>query len=173
MLTMNTTCATQGCTAATSGKSKYCSTHKAQAHAAWKDRISADAEARAARDANFAALHARAHQAGDAAAQAAVPAPMVVSQHASPLNDASPVTQAWFVSEGVCGFAWITIRPGNSPFANWAKKHAGACKAYYGGVEIWVGGYGQSMQRKEAYAYAYAEVIREAGIKAYAGSRMD
>lgn len=46
---------------------------------------------------------------------------------------------------------------------------------YYGGVSIWVGGFGQSVQRKEAYANAFAEVLNERveGVRAYAGSRMD
>jgi hypothetical protein len=39
--------------------------------------------------------------------------------------------------------------------------------------QIWVRGYGQSMQRKAVYAEAFATVLRENGISASAGSRMD
>ena len=41
------------------------------------------------------------------------------------------------------------------------------------GLSVWVSEGGQSMERKEAYARAYADVLRAAGIEAYAGSRMD
>lgn len=46
---------------------------------------------------------------------------------------------------------------------------------YHGGTYIWVGGFGQSMQKKEAYARAFAAVVSEhvAGCSAYASSRMD
>jgi hypothetical protein len=40
-------------------------------------------------------------------------------------------------------------------------------------VSIWIRRFGQSLQRKEACAYAAAEVLREGGINAHAGSRMD
>lgn len=73
-----------------------------------------------------------------------------------------------------CGFAWIKVRPANSPFANWLKKNGHVRGvAYHGGVDIWVHEFGQSMQRKEAFAHAFAEVIYNAGIKAYAQSRID
>ena len=101
-----------------------------------------------------------AHAAGTAAATAAVPEPMHIAGYA-------PVT------EGVCGFAWITIRPGTSHAARYAKRVLRARAGYHGGMEIWVSGYGQSMTRKEAYAEAFATTLRAAGIEATAGSRMD
>lgn len=124
-------------------------------------------------DTALAALFAKARAAGLAAGEAMTPTPMVVRQHASPLDDASPVTKSWFVSEGPCGFAWITLRPGTSPAARFAKKALGARKGYHGGMEIWVGEFGQSIARKEAFARAFADVLTEAGFTAYAGSRMD
>lgn len=120
-----------------------------------------------------AALFAKADAAGKAAAVANVPTPMIVSEHANPLNDASPVKNSWFVADGACGFAWVIVRPGNCSFANWLKKNAGARPAYYGGTEYWIRDYGQSVERKEAYARAFAKVVSEAGIKAYADSRLD
>jgi hypothetical protein len=81
--------------------------------------------------------------------------------------------KVYAVSEGPCGFAWITIKPANSSFARYLKASGLASSAYGGGVMVWVGLFGQSMMRKEAYAGAYAEVLRAAGIRAYAGSRMD
>lgn len=122
---------------------------------------------------DFQALYNSANQAGVAAAEKMVPQAMVVSQHSDVLNDASPVVKQWYVPDGVCGFAWVKVFPGNSPFANWLKKKQLAHKAYSGGVDIWVSAYGQSMQKKEAYAHAFASVLSAAGIKAYPGSRMD
>jgi len=122
---------------------------------------------------DFQALYNSADRAGQAAAEKMVPQAMVVSQHADVLSDASPVVKQWYVPDGVCGFAWVKVMPGNSPFANWLKKQKLARKAYGGGVDIWVSAYGQSMQKKEAYAHAFASVVSEAGFKAYSGSRMD
>ena len=123
-------------------------------------------------DHDYAALLAAADAAGKTAVDAATVVPMVVEQHVDMLDDASPVRRSWFVADGVCGFAWVTVRPGNSRFARYLKNH-GWRTAYGGGVEFWGSAYGQSMQKKEAYANAYADVLRAAGFKAYAGSRMD
>jgi hypothetical protein len=111
----------------------------------------------------FPALYEAAHKAGHAAAVGSSPTPMVVSG----------MGKSYYVSEGVCGFAWIVVKPGNSPFANWLKKTGKGDKAYGGGVDIWVGDYGQSLDRKSAYASAFAKVLSEAGIRAYSNSRMD
>ncbi len=112
----------------------------------------------------FTYLHANAHRAGMAALNAAAPHPMVVQSNAT--------RQQWFVPDGVCGFAWIEFR-GNTAWGRWAKKSGVASKHYPKGLSIWVSEGGQSMERKEAYARAYADVLRAAGIEAYAGSRMD
>lgn len=75
---------------------------------------------------------------------------------------------------GSCGFAWITVRPGNSRFANWLKKNLGwRIDSFEGGLKRSVSEFGQTMELKEAYAMAYAGVLREAGFRAYAGSRLD
>jgi hypothetical protein len=124
-------------------------------------------------DAKFAALFDAAMTAGNAALNAAVPTPMVVSQHANPLDDNSPPVKSWFVSEGACGFAWVTIFPGTSAAARYAKKHLGWKPAYGGGTQYWVSAGGQSIARKEAFAHAFATVLRDGGVTAYAGSRLD
>lgn len=122
---------------------------------------------------DYAAIYAEAHRAGMAAGQACNPTPMIVQQHANMANDNSPVVKSYFVEGGVCGFASIIINPGTCGFARWAKKEKLADKHYYGGMAIWVGEFGQSMQRKEAYASAFAAVLNKHGIKSYATSRMD
>jgi hypothetical protein len=68
----------------------------------------------------------------------------------------------------------VTVYPGNSSFALWAKKNKGWFSAYRSGMQMSVSAFGQSMERKEAYARAFAEVLRaELGIEAYSSSRMD
>jgi hypothetical protein len=77
------------------------------------------------------------------------------------------------IADGVCGFAWITVKPGNCGFAKYLVKKGAARRAYGGGVSVWVSAFNQSMAKKEAYARAFAEVLANAGIRAYAESRMD
>jgi len=113
--------------------------------------------------------------AGRAAGNGIRPTPMVVTEHANPMDDNSRAERSWYVSEGACGFAWVTVRPGNSAFANWLKKNGYARPAYGGGVQIWISDYNQSVDRKEAHASAMAKVLREKlGIDSiYADSRLD
>lgn len=58
-----------------------------------------------------------------------------------------------------CGFAWIVVRPGNCPFANWLKKNKNAKRHHAGGVSLWVSKYGQSHDKKKEYARAFADSI--------------
>lgn len=167
------TCATVGCGAEAVGKSKYCPGHRAEAHRAWLARVREGADERADRDSRWSALWAEADLAGRLAGAACNPRPMVVQAHANQLDDRSAVVQEWHEPEGVCGFAWVTVRPGGCSFARWGVKQGLFKSAYGGGVSYWVSGYNQSMQRKEAYARAAAAILAAAGIRAYPGSRMD
>jgi len=123
----------------------------------------------------LAALYASADAAGKAAADACVPVPMIVREHANPFDNRSPVVKQYApVMGGVCGFASIGIKPANSAFAKYlVAEKIGRKDSYAGGIRIPVFAYGQSMAKKEAYAYAFAEVLRAAGIRAYGESRMD
>lgn len=113
-----------------------------------------------------ATLISNAIKAGLSAGHTAMPTPMRVIGAGG--------TEVWQVSEGVCGFAWVNVKPGNSRIAkalvaaNLARKDS-----YEGGVTVWVHEFNQSMARKEAYARAFAKVLTDAGIRAYASSRMD
>lgn len=166
-------CAWAGCKNRVTGKGKYCPSCSAIARAKMKDLFAKSAAEKEEREAKHKALYDKGVAAGLAAMAACNPTPMVVQRHASPLDDSSPVVQEWFVPQGPCGFAWVTIFPANSSFAIWLKKNTGAGKAYHGGMQIWVEGGGQSVQLKMAYAHAMAKVFQEAGIKAYAGDRLD
>lgn len=142
-----------------------------------REKIAAESQARKAKYASFEAAMAKASAAGRAAGEAAKPAAMMVVQPSNPLNDNSVPKAMWHAPEGVCGFAWVKVSPGNSPFANWLKKNKLARKSYYGGVEINISDFGQSMERKEACANAMALALNEElagqGLQIYASSRMD
>lgn len=112
---------------------------------------------------DFQQVIAEAHEAGFNAGQSYNPEPMMVVGGG----------KTHHVPEGVCGFAWITVRPGTTSFARYWKKNHGARRAYYGGVELWVREFGQSHDRKLAFAEAYAKKLCEHGINATAGSKLD
>lgn len=124
--------------------------------------------------AEFSALFCKARAAGLMAGEAAKP-PMMVIQEADGLSDLpKPDGKVWYEPEGPCGFAWVNVKPGNCAFANWLKKNKLVNgRSYYGGVDIWIREFNQSMVRKEAAAAAMAKVLSEAGIQAYSMSRMD
>lgn len=107
-------------------------------------------------------LVARAEAAGRAAAAAVVPVPMVVQGGG----------KSYYVGDGVCGFGWVEI-PGNTAFGRYMKAAGKARKTYPRGLYISSGIATQSMARNEAYAYAYAQVLNDAGIEAQAKSRID
>lgn len=123
---------------------------------------------------NFQAIYAEAHDAGMKAVAALNVVPMIVTQRANPLDDNSAIQKAYFVADGVCGFAYVNVKPGNSGFAKFLKQQGLArSDSYLGGVSMSIRDFNQSMQKKESYAYAFAKVLDQHGIKAYSHSRMD
>jgi hypothetical protein len=123
---------------------------------------------------DFQRIYDEAHAAGMSAGEAAVPAPMIVGSPSTPFgNDVDPSKRMYYVADGVCGFAWVHLPKANTAFAKFCRDNRLGHKAYKAGWDIWVGGFGQSMQRKEAYAGAFARVLKDHGIEAYMQSRMD
>ena len=115
---------------------------------------------------NYQNIYNQCHEAGMVALNEAVPSPITVTGHG----------QTFYEMEGLCGFAWISIKPGNSKLANEFKKLGVASKNHYaGGVDVWVREGGQSVTRKEAYASAFAKKLKElTGVeRIYAQSRLD
>ena len=86
-------------------------------------------------------------------------APMVVQNVDIVGNVSGP---KYHVSEGECGFAWLTLK-GNTPFGRWAKASGIATSCYTGGLTIRCRAFGQSMQRKEAWAQAAMRHLRTHG----------
>jgi hypothetical protein len=130
----------------------------------------------------WADLHKEAVANGLAKMNECRPTPMIVGTPTTPLgNEIDYDKQHWVVPGGVCGFAWVTITPGTHGFAKWAAANGYGRKHYYGGTAIHIhehltgltGPLVQSMELKQAFAAGYAATLREAGITAHAGSRMD
>lgn len=121
----------------------------------------------------FDRIHEEAHKAGLKALAECVPEPMIVCQHANMIDDSSPVVRRDYVADGLCGFAWINVRPGTCSFAKYLKTYRQGYKDYYGGISIHVREGNQSIAKKEAYAGAFAEVLCNHDINASAESRLD
>jgi hypothetical protein len=125
--------------------------------------------------ADFEDVYSVAFQAGMLAADDCTPTPMHVVERENPLDDSSAIKHAYApVMSGVCGFAWVNVKPGTSAFARWLKKEGhGRTDSYYGGVTVWIGEHGQSYERKQAHASEMAQVLRTHGVNAQSMSRLD
>ena len=118
-------------------------------------------------------IYQQAHEHGNLAVKMAFVTPMVVQQRENPLNDDSKVVREYFINDGVCGFASVTVKPANCKFAKFLVANGLGRKSFNGGVSMSVRDFNQSLTKKEAYAYAFASVLNEHGIKAFVDSRMD
>lgn len=124
--------------------------------------------------------------AGVAAAEAAKPAPMIV-QDADLFGGPLPGGQTYFIPEGPCGFAWVRVTARTPEGRRFIAdlKLAGIASPdinehrpwrrddYSGGYMFWVSTGGQGITRKEAFAHAFAAVLEENGVPAFAASRLD
>lgn len=132
-------------------------------------------------DINFEKIHEIAEQAADAAANAAIPTPMIVK------TEYQTEVKQFYVSEGACGFAWLNFK-GTSPYYRWAKKYLHQDSKdvlktlkhkYYLHPDYPKGGalndplMTQSIARKEAWCIAYAAVLEKHGIECSVRSRLD
>jgi hypothetical protein len=97
-------------------------------------------------------LHA-AYDAGAAAVTALSVAPMVVTGREG----------SYYVEGGVCGFARVEVRPRTSAWAKWLKSNGWYSSDYHKCIYMNVSEYGQSMQRKEAFAQAVAAWLTARG----------
>lgn len=119
-----------------------------------------------------------------AAGKAHKPTPMVVGQAVGLFGNAIVPGTEEVVEDGVCGFAWVKIKPARGPFIAWLKANNIGSSGVYGGWEISMGrfpsfgslgetNFGQSMERKEAAGDAFAAVLKSHGIRAWMVSRID
>lgn len=77
--------------------------------------------------------------------------------------------------DGYCGFGWVEIPNGRSPFVTFCRKNGIGSKHWHKGWYIWrpTQGYSQCMNVNEVGARAFAEVLTNHGIEAYMSSRPD
>jgi hypothetical protein len=118
-------------------------------------------------------IHQKAMQEAMAAADSCTPTPMVVGSPSTPWgSDIDYAKPTYYVADGPCGYAWVKIK-GRGAFAKWAKQTGVARPSALGGYTIYPSLMTQSIERKEAWANAYAQVLRDHGIEAYVDSRLD
>mgnify|MGYP001174502366 FL=1 len=116
----------------------------------------------------------RAHLMGMDAGRDSTPTPMIVGSPSTPFgSDIDYSKKTYFVEGGACGFAGVVIKPARGKFVSYLKGLGMGHKHYYGGYYVPVREFGQSLERKEAYARAYAKVLSEEGMSCYVDSRMD
>jgi hypothetical protein len=116
----------------------------------------------------------RAHLMGMDAGRRVGVAPMVVGTPTELMGNEIDYSKKTYVVEGgVCGFAGVVIKPARGKFVSYLKSIGKGNKHYYGGWYVSVREFGQSLVRKEAYADAFASVLKELGMRVYVDSRMD
>ena len=82
--------------------------------------------------------------------------------------------QSFVVEGGVCGFAWLEIRPARGPLVTYLKKSGQGYYSSYSRAYIYtIHQFGQSLTRKEAMADRMAEYLRKCGYNVYANFRLD
>ena len=120
-------------------------------------------------------IYNEAYEAGLKAGNEAIPAPMIVGEETTPFSGQIDYSKkTYFVSEGPCGFAWVNINPARGNFVKYLKEINAGHKSYSGGYDVWVREFNQSITRKEAFAQAFADVLRKYGFdRVYAQSRLD
>lgn len=103
----------------------------------------------------------------------------ITSIHTIALLEARKASHEAYAKTGdgyPCGFAWVKVFGVKlSTKAGKEFKALGFRKDYEGGISLWNPG-GMNVQNvdvKEAGAQAYAEVLKQYGYTAYAGSRLD
>lgn len=105
------------------------------------------------------AIHDAAHSAGVVAGARIIPTPMVLRDYGA-------------IWEGECGFAWTRLADARSSFARWILSQGHGHRSDPG-VSISANVPTQSMAKKQAYAEAYAEVLRSNGIDCVVETRLD
>ena len=94
-----------------------------------------------------------AYAAGDAAANAIEVVPMTVVGR----------DRTYWVEGGVCGFARVEVRPRTSAWAKWLLQTGWRSSDYFKCVTLNISEFGQSMQRKEAFAQAFVRYLTGLG----------
>ena len=122
---------------------------------------------------NTLEIWTEASKAATVAAKQCIPTPMGVYSVDLLGNQLSETT---IINEGVCGFAWVRIKPARGPFIKFLKENNFGDLCLYGGWMISVSMFtgSQSFERNEAAAKAFVEVLKKNGIeKVWMESHLD
>lgn len=166
-----------------------------------ENKMSTKIEAKIRQHEKWVATLYHAQELGDDAARAFETTAMIVYSPKSPFTDDTPdlTKPTYYVPDGPCGFAWVNLKADKGEegqdarkFLNWligrTEPAARGCspviqpnywmsgnRSYYGGYDIRVSGFEQSVQRKSAAASAMAEVLRVnvPGLRCYSMDRLD
>lgn len=127
-------------------------------------------------DQDFERILREAYQVGENAARATVTTPVVVGHPTKPWGNNIDPTKPMYTIPGLCGFASVNVKPGNSRFANWLKKTGNGRKdSWEGGVRLNLNSNSQLYEENKNRAVAVARYLRNAlGMdRIYADSRLD
>jgi len=110
-----------------------------------------------------------------------VPVGMTVGQASGLFGNAIIPGTEEYVADGVCGYAWIQVKPARGPFVKWMKQNKLGDTGVYGGWTISPSDFDRSlgrtlsMQRKEAAMRAACAVLKKhfPESKIWVTSRMD
>lgn len=151
-------CATAGCNASTASNSKYCRPHKIEAAKAWRAMIAEKSALRADNKQMFISLLGdsivNANNNGRNKAIVASVEPIGF------VRDSSCPHDPYYVSSGVCGFAWVVVKGARGLLRSELLEH-GFRPHYGGGLCLWISDHGQSYDRKKAHADEFADSLRE------------
>lgn len=178
------TCSSAGCALHTAPRSKYCAVHKSEARAAWRAMISEKSaqrefDAKLLRSLVFDSV-ANATNEGMRAASTATVEPIGFVTGMFCPGDNTP----HYIASGICGFAWVKLKGARGAMRQ-AFIDAGFAEASGTGLSLWVREFGQSYDRKRAFAEAFVESLRESvadwgtdfpaalKLEIYSGSRVD
>lgn len=130
---------------------------------------------------NFTQICEKAHTAGMESVKNIVSRSVMVYEETHLFSGKMDHTKPHYILDDYpCGFAWVDVYPATKGTTREGKEerkileHFGFSKnTYEKSYQLWISAYNQSMQKKETYARAFADVLRANGLKAYSGSRMD
>lgn len=158
---MTLDCANPGCVLPLAPKSKYCAVHKREAAAAWRAMIADKAANRADNKKMLVSLVydsvLNATNNGINAARLASVEPIGI------VTDSQCPDQPFYVSSGICGFAWVVVKGARGLLRSELLEH-GFAPHYGGGLSLWISEHGQSYDRKQAHAREFADSLRESFV---------
>lgn len=120
-----------------------------------------------------------ASEAAEAAVKACRPTPMVVGTAIGLSDEIDESQPIYFVEGGMCGFAYVVIKPARGKLVAELKKRGIGSAHYYGGYSASSSAFAPSIRRDQSYERACAaargavEVLQKYGINAYVDSRLD